>query len=115
MDSAKHDRFARLVLGRRFRQPIAIAAQIGVGEHGVLLIVMAEDQKPRPEFGPDALNAFGEHGIIDEFVTWKVKSRHVFGSRQTPCAVRSFRHMECACHILTDAKCGGAGGRGEEG
>ena len=61
VDAAEGDGPALFVFGRQIGQLVAVAAQIGQGDHVVLLIMVAEDQQPRAHFTPHPLDALGEH------------------------------------------------------
>ena len=56
------------VLGGHVGQLVAVAAEVGQGDHGVLLVVMAENQQPRAHLAPHPLDARGELVVFQRFV-----------------------------------------------
>ena len=48
VDAAEGDRPAVAAFGRHLAELVAVAAQVGQGDHFVLLIMVPEDQQPRP-------------------------------------------------------------------
>ena len=61
-----------LVRGGQLGELVAVAAQVGQGDHLVLLVVMAEDQQPLAHRGLDRVNARGERGVVQRLVAVQV-------------------------------------------
>ena len=57
VDAAERDVAAVAALGRHLAELIAVAGEVGEGDHFVLLIVVAEDQQLRPQLVADGLDA----------------------------------------------------------
>ena len=80
VDAAEGDRLAVGPLGRRFRELVAVALIVGVGDHAVLLVVVAEDHQTRSHPASDALDPLREQGIVEAAVGGKRRGeRHVRG------------------------------------
>ena len=57
MHAAECDEPAVAAVGGHLAELIAVAGQVGQGDHLVLLIVVPEDQQPRPQLVADRLDA----------------------------------------------------------
>ena len=68
MDAAKDDRLAGLPLGGRLGELVAVALEVGVGDHAILLVMVAEDHQPRAHSPADRLDPLAEHGVAQSAV-----------------------------------------------
>ena len=75
VDAAKRNRPAILIRRRQLAEPIAVARQVGQCNHFVLLIVMAQDQEPRPELVANRLNPRSELTVLQRLVRLKCEGR----------------------------------------
>ena len=99
MDAAEDDRPALPVAGRQFGQPVAVAAEVGQGDHLVLLVVVAEDQQPRAHFRPNPLDPLAQLRVLQQLVRGQIEGRSGGGRRGTDAdgsSGRCSRHTPCA-------------------
>ena len=63
------------LLGRHLAELVAVAPQVGDGDHLVLLIVMAQDQQLRPHFAADRLDPRGKLLVAERLVGLQLGER----------------------------------------
>ena len=75
VDAAEGDGPALPVGRGQLGQLVAIAAKVGQGDHFVLLIVVAEDQQPRPHFGPHSPDALHQRVVFQRLIGGQIEGR----------------------------------------
>ncbi len=68
VDAAEGDGLACFIPGGHVGQLVAVAAEVGLVDHGVLLIVMSENQQPRTHVTPHPLDARDQLVVVQRFV-----------------------------------------------
>jgi hypothetical protein len=68
MNAAKGDRPAVAAFRRHLAELVAIAPQVGHGNHFVLLVMMAENQQPRAHVGADGRDAPLQGFVVERLI-----------------------------------------------
>ena len=71
VDAAEGDRLAAVPFGGRLGELVAVALEVGMGDDAILLVVVTEDDQPRPHSLPHRLDSLAEHGIVEAAVGGK--------------------------------------------
>jgi hypothetical protein len=75
VDAAEGDHPTLATVGGRLAEAVAVTAEVGEGNHLVLLIMVAQDQQPRAQFGLHRLDAGGELLVRERLVGLEFQGR----------------------------------------
>ena len=85
VNPAEGDRLASLPFGGRFRELVGVALEVGMGDHPVLLVVVAEDDQPRAHPLPHRLDPLAEHGVVEPAIGGKRAGQGEVGDGRRHC------------------------------